>query len=79
MNNLKNLLIALLTGLLALSLSTQTSNGALAKTYDAVKLAEYSSCLDANNNWQIAIMHAAGGNGKLTPGENVPACRLLKP
>jgi hypothetical protein len=79
MNNYKNYLIALLTGLLALSLSTQPSNGAPVKTYDAVKLAEYSACINANNNWQIAFMHVAGGNGNLTPGENVLKCRTLKP
>ena len=44
MNNFKNGIIALLTGLLVLTLSTQNSNGAT-KTYDAVKLAQYSTCL----------------------------------
>ena len=79
MNTFKNLLIALLTGLLALTLSTQNSNGAPVKTYDAVKLAEYSACLEANMNWQIAVMHSAGGNGNLTPSDNVLKCRSLKP
>jgi len=50
MNTLKNLIIAILTGLLALSLSTQTSNGATAKTYDAVKLIQYDRCLDYVNH-----------------------------
>ena len=45
MNNLKNLIIALLTGLLALSLFTQPAQSA-PKTYDAVKLAQYSACLE---------------------------------
>jgi len=44
MNNFKNLLIAILTGLLALSLFTQPAQSA-PKTYDAVKLAQYSACL----------------------------------
>ena len=79
MNTFKNVLIAILTGLLALTLSTQNSNGAPVKTYDAVKLAEYSSCLDANMNWQIAVMHSAGGIGNLTPSDNVQKCRSLKP
>jgi hypothetical protein len=49
MNNLKNFLIAILIGLLALTLSTQNSNGAPAKTYDAVMLAEYVECLYYDN------------------------------
>lgn len=45
MKNYKNYLIALLAGLLVLSLSTQNSNGANVKTYDAVKLTQYDRCL----------------------------------
>ncbi len=44
MNTFKNLLIATLTGLLALSLFTQPAQSA-PKTYDAVKLAQYVACL----------------------------------
>jgi hypothetical protein len=44
MNTFKNLLIAILTGLLALSLFTQPAQSA-PKTYDAVKLAQYEACL----------------------------------
>ena len=44
MNNFKNLLIATLTGLLALSLFSQPAQSA-PKTYDAVKLVEYENCL----------------------------------
>ena len=44
MNNFKNLLIAILTGLLALSLFSQPAQSA-PKTYDAVKLVEYENCL----------------------------------
>ena len=48
MKNYKNYLIAILTGLLVLSLSTQISQGAAStpKQYDAVLLAEYSACLN---------------------------------
>ena len=45
MDNIKNAIIALLTGLLALSLFTQPAQSA-PKTYDAVKLAQYVACLD---------------------------------
>ena len=44
MNNFKNLLIAILTGLLALSLFTQPAQSA-PKTYDAVKLIQFTECL----------------------------------
>ena len=44
MKNYQNYLIALLAGLLVLTLSTQSSQGA-PKTYDAVKLAQYQACI----------------------------------
>ena len=44
MTNLKNLLIAVLVGLLGLSLYTLPAQSA-SKTYDAVKLAQYEHCL----------------------------------
>ena len=44
MNNFKNLLIAALPGLLALSLFTQPAQSA-PKTYDAVKLIAFEHCL----------------------------------
>ena len=53
MKNYKNYLIAILAGMLALSLSTQSSNGVTAKTYDAVKLAEYSACLLNNSSYPL--------------------------
>jgi len=46
MKDIKNYLIAILAGLLVLTLSTQNSNGATVKTYDAVKLVQYDRCLD---------------------------------
>lgn len=45
MNTFKNLVIALLTGLLALSLFSQPAQSA-PKTYDAVKLIKYNHCLN---------------------------------
>jgi len=71
MNNFKNLLIAILTGLLALTLSTQNSNGAPVKTYDALKLAQYSACINGQMNWEIAIMQSNGGNGTLHTDDNI--------
>jgi len=77
-NTFKNYLIAILTGLLVLTITTQPSTGA-SKTYDAVKLAEYTACLNANMNWEIAVMHANLGNGSLKPADNIKKCRLIKP
>ena len=45
MDNIKNAIIAILTGLLALSLFTQPAQSAT-KTYDAVKLVQYAACID---------------------------------
>lgn len=61
MDKIKNYLIALLTGLLALTLFTQPAQSAAVKTYDAVKVAEYSACLsfymknDSYSNHATAI------------------------
>ena len=50
MKNYKNYIIALLAGLLVLSLTIQPSEGAPAvKTYDAVRLANYTACLYYRN------------------------------
>lgn len=51
MTNLKNISLAVLTGLLALSLSSQPaqSNVKAPKLYDAVRLAEYTTCLTFRN------------------------------
>ncbi|NBQ97375.1 MAG: hypothetical protein EBU12_03935 [Microbacteriaceae bacterium] len=67
MNNFKNLLIATLTGLLALSLFTQPAQSAT-KTYDAVKLAEYVACLADQN----------GGGNSFGP-YLLELCRKYKP
>jgi hypothetical protein len=49
MKNSKNYIIAILAGLLVLSFSTVTSEGATStpKQYDAVLLTEYSACLNS--------------------------------
>ncbi len=78
MKNYKNYLIAVLSGLLILSLSTQQAQSA-AKTYDAVKLAEYQSCLNAQNNYDIALMQSQGGNGSMNILENLKNCLAYKP
>jgi hypothetical protein len=56
MNNFKNTLIAILTGLLALSLFTQPAQSAPAS--QAAKIAQYTVCLNlsAVNNVQLPIM-----------------------
>ena len=79
MKNYKNYLIAILSTLLLISLSSQPSNGAPTKTYDAVKLAQYEMCLNANANFDIARMQAANGNGELNPRDYVGYCASLKP
>lgn len=50
MDKIKNYLIALLTGLLALTLFTQPAQSAATKSYDSVKLAQYSACLVLNSD-----------------------------
>ena len=100
MNNFKNGIIALLTGLLALSLFTQPAQSAPStvttaqfnalqarvkvlesnalksvKTYDAVKLIEFSYCLDDLSKG------AKGGTGTTENFDesNVTACNAWKP
>jgi hypothetical protein len=57
MDKIKNYVIALLTGLLVLSLFTQPAQSAPAKTYDAVKVAEYSACLSYYMNRESFYNH----------------------
>ena len=49
MDNIKNTIIAILTGLLALSLFTEPAQSA-PKTYDAVKLVQFDNCIKFYNN-----------------------------
>ena len=51
MKNYKNLLIALLTGLLALSLFTQPAGGASPKTSSIARQIEYKYCLTLHSDW----------------------------
>jgi len=50
MNNIKNLLIAVLTGLLALSLFTQPAGGASPKTSSTAQSIEYDYCLNLHSD-----------------------------
>lgn len=77
---MKKLLIALL-GINALLFAVLTAQAAQAKvkTYDAVKLAEYTACLNAQANWDIARMQVNGGNGTLSPMDYLKYCNYLKP
>ena len=59
MDKIKNYVIALLTGLLVLSLFTHPAQSAPAKTYDAVKVAEYSACLSYYMNKEPYNTHAS--------------------
>ena len=79
MTNIKNLIIAILAGLLALSLFTQPAQSATVKTYDAVKLAQYTMCLNANANVSVALIHVNGGNGTLSPMEIIAGCKIFLP
>ena len=51
MKNYKNYLIALLTGLLALSLFTQPAGGASPKTSSIARQIEYNYCLTLHSDW----------------------------
>jgi hypothetical protein len=77
---MKKLLIALLgINALLIALLTAQSVQSAPKSYDAVKLAQYTACLNAQANWEIALMQVDGGNGTLNP-RNYPAmCNSLKP
>ena len=65
MKDIKNYLIAILAGLLVLTLSTHSAQSAQ-KKYDAVKLAEYSACsINFHNSGQghtKAFMNTANWN-----------------
>jgi len=77
---MKKLLIALLgTNALFIALLTAQSVQSAPKTYDAVKLANYTACLNAQANWDIAMMHANGGNGEMNIRNHQVMCNLVKP
>jgi len=77
---MKKLLIALLgLNALLITLLTAQSVQSAPKTYDAVKLANYTACLNAQANWEITLMQVDGGNGTLNPIRYPVMCNLLKP
>jgi len=77
---MKKLLIALLgVNALLFTLLTAQSVQSAPKTYDAVKLANYTACLNAQANWEIASMQVNGGNGELNPRNYPIRCNFLKP
>ena len=77
---MKKLLIALLgINALLIALLTAQSVQSAPKTYDAVKLANYTACLNAQANWEIALMQVNGGNGNLNPRNYLVMCNSLKP
>ena len=78
MDNIKNAIIALLTGLLALTLFTQSAQSAT-KTYDAVKLVEYEACITGHNAWDTGVMMANDGSGTIDWSFNVLTCAYYKP
>lgn len=77
---MKKLLIALLgTNALLVALLTAQAAQAKVKTYDVVKVSEYTMCLNAQANWDIARMQVSGGNGTLDPQAYLTYCKYLKP
>ena len=78
MKNFKNYLIALLAGLLVLSLATQQSGAATTKTYDAVKLIQYDRCLDFTITEGVPA-NRFGGNVSIFMPQIIAACSLYKP
>ena len=77
---MKKLLIALLSiNALLIALLTAQSVQSAPKTYDAVKLANDTACLNAQANWEIALMHVNGGTGNLSPSTYPAYCNSLKP
>jgi hypothetical protein len=78
MDKIKNYVIALLTGLLALSLFTLPAQSAAQKAYDAVKLVQYDRCLELTN-----VSKSENGllnmRTDLAMKEVLAACAYLKP
>jgi hypothetical protein len=66
MNNFKNLLIATLTGLLALSLFSQPAQSA-PKTYDAVKLIAFEHCLSGYQGSSAQTQNALNECSRFRP------------
>lgn len=78
MNTFKNLLIAILTGLLALTLFTQPAQSA-PKTYDALKLVQYSACLQFTYQGKDEDTGRFNMRADLAMAETLASCSYLKP
>ena len=77
---MKKLLIALLSiNALLIALLTAQAAQAKVKTYDAVKLANYTMCINAQANWATTLLEVDGGNGTLDPGYYIRICSVFKP
>ena len=77
---MKKLLIALLSiNALLIALLTAQSVQSAPKTYDAVKLANYTMCINAHANWGAVLLEVDGGNGTLEPGSYIRLCSIFKP
>lgn len=74
MNSFKNVIIALLAGLLVLSLSTQAAQGTT-KAPDAVNLINYEACDKSGLDLQIALIQAGSGGGTLNPRAEMTNCK----
>lgn len=81
MNNYKNLLIAILTGLLALSLFTEPAQSAAKapKQYDALKLAQYSVCLELTKDGKNESTGRLNMRTDLAMAEVLASCNYLRP
>ena len=79
MDKIKNYVIAILTGLLALSLFTQPAQSAAVKTYDAVKLVQYDRCLELTNISKNNFGMLNTPRTDLAMNEVLAACAYLKP
>lgn len=75
MNNFRNVLIALLAGLLVLSLSTQAAQSTT-KTPDAVNLINYEACVKADLDIQIGAIQANNQNGSMSPKDAMMGCKI---
>ena len=78
MTNTKNPLIAILTGLLALSLFTVPAQSA-PKTYDAVKLVQYEACLRLSQAGKFSEYQAFVDLARFSMPELLKDCLPYKP
>ena len=81
MKNLTNALLALIASLLLANLIASPSQAvSTPKTYDALKLAQYVACINAQLNFDIALAQVNGGNGTLNTADAINrVCNSYKP